>query len=304
MKLAKLVAACAWADGKLSTEEINDLKDLLFRMTDVSPESGDEWTRLQMYLDGAVNAEERARLLTDVVAGVRSATDKQEVLRVVQQLVQADGQVSPQEEAVIRDVEQALKAGGSGLLGGLSRLMKVAIGNRAQALANTPNREQRIDDYIHHNIYYHLVSENAGSGHGLDLPDNEARKACLVGGLLACVAWADRDVSDAERDTIAGVLQRQWELSAECASVVSRISTDRVAQGLDVTRLTRGFFECTTHDERKRFIFLLFEIANACAKTSHDEIETIAALSRALRVHHQDFIEAKLSISRKDRAGL
>ena len=51
LDLAKLIIAAAWADGKLTNDEINALKDLLFRFDDIT---GEDWKTLQMYMDSPV----------------------------------------------------------------------------------------------------------------------------------------------------------------------------------------------------------------------------------------------------------
>ena len=54
-------------------------------------------------------------------------------------------------------------------------------------------------------------------------------------------------------------------------------------------------------DERKVFLKCLFKIANASDMTSYKEIEEIRRISNSLKLPHEDFIEAKLTIPRKDR---
>ena len=84
------------------------------------------------------------------------------------------------------------------------------------------------------------------------------------------------------------------------AELITEISCCRVLQGLDYFRLTRSFFECTSNDERKLFLVLLFQIANACNKTSYDETEEIRRISHSLKLSHKDFIAAKITISDED----
>ena len=45
----------------------------------------------------------------------------------------------------------------------------------------------------------------------------------------------------------------------------------------------------------------LFKIANASDMTSRKEVEEIRRIAESLKLPHQDFIEAKLTIPRKDR---
>ena len=81
----------------------------------------------------------------------------------------------------------------------------------------------------------------------------------------------------------------------------TEISCQRDLKGLDYYRTTRGFFDCTTHDERKAFLKCLFKIANASDMTSRQEVEEIRSIARSLKLPHEDFIEAKLTITKEDR---
>ena len=73
--------------------------------------------------------------------------------------------------------------------------------------------------------------------------------------------------------------------------------------GLDFFRLSNGFFECTSLNERRTFLRTLFRVANASNKTDAKEIEEIRKVAVGLKLAHKDFIDAKLSISREDRNG-
>ena len=86
--------------------------------------------------------------------------------------------------------------------------------------------------------------------------------------------------------------------------MVTDVSCEKTMKGLDLQRLCRGYFEASEHDERVKLLHSLFLIANAAEKTQHEEIERIREISQRLKVSHEEFINAKLTISRKDRAGL
>ena len=65
LTLAKVIVAAAWADGEMTLEEINSLKDLLFQLPHAGGVqiTGREWARLEMYIESPVGAAERARLV-------------------------------------------------------------------------------------------------------------------------------------------------------------------------------------------------------------------------------------------------
>jgi uncharacterized tellurite resistance protein B-like protein len=298
MDLAKLLIAAAWADGELQNEEINSLKDLLFNLEDVT---GDEWAHLEIYMDSPVAPQERERLLSKVLGRIKSEQDKDLVISTIENLVQADGVVTGDELTFLEDVKKGVMDADTGLLAKLSKMIKTSVTRRGDTYESAAQRESQIDNYIENNIYYHLKSESEKKGIKFDLPPEQLKKLCLAAGLLARISAVDSDISDREKQTIRDILSEQWSLSRQQAEIVTEISCGRTLQGLDFFRLSRGFFDCTSLDERRSFIKCLFRIANASEKTSYDETEEIRKIANSLKLTHKDFIEAKLTIPDEDR---
>ena len=298
--LAKLVIAAAWADGELTNEEVNALKDLLFMLPDLS---GEEWHGLELYMDSPVSPEERNRLLETVVEQIRTAEEKQLVLGTLTKLIEADGEVEPAEAHVLAQVKQDVEDARTGLLAHLTQAVRGAVGKRKARSGSGPNREEGLEDFIKNRIYFHLISESGKKDLRLDLPDPQIRKLCLSAGLMAHVAWTDAVLSEQEKETIRQVLVEEWGLSAEEARLVAEISFANMIKGLDGIRLTRNFFEKTSHDERRAFVRCLFRVANAAHKTSFEEINAIQLVAKGLRLSHREFIDAKLTIPREVRRG-
>jgi len=298
MDLARLLIAAAWVDGELSDEEINALKDLLFAIPDIS---GEEWKHLEIYMDSPVTPEESEELLDRVLAGIRSKEDKALVIDTLGKLFQADGIISQEESALLQEIEATLAKTGTGIFGNMSRMLKTSVNRRSQTSRAATQRESRIDDFIMNTVYYQLESELLKKGIKISLPEQQIRKLCFAAGLLAKIAAVDAGISDNERSTIKSILAEEWGLSGQEADLVTEISCHRALKGLDYYRTTRGFFDCTTHDERKAFLNCLFKIANASEMTSSKEAEEIRRISNSLKLPHKDFIEAKLTIPREDR---
>jgi len=303
MDLAKLLVAAAWADGELQNEEINSLKDLLFNLENVT---GQEWAHLEIYMDSPVSSQEREELLWEVLEKIQSEEDKELVVTTLEKLFQADGVVTEEEKAVLEEIKEGVSDVNIniGVLARLSRMIKATVTERGQTYKSAAQRESQVDDYIENTIYYRLKSESEKKGIKIELPEQKVRQLCLAAGLLARISAVDSDISDQEKRTIKDVLSTQWHLSEQEAEIVTQISCDRTLQGLDYFRLTRGFFECTTIDERRNFIKCLFKIANASNKTSYDETEEIRKISKSLKLTHKDFIEAKLTIPDDERQAL
>lgn len=301
LDLAKLVIAVAWADGELTNEEINALKDLLFVIPDLT---GEEWHELELYMDSPVGPEERDRLLKAVLDGIRTTEDRRLVVDQLTKLVEADGEVGADEARVLAQVKEDVEGTSTGFLAHLKQAIQGAVRKRRTCSAAGPNREERLDDFIRNRVYFHLTTELEKKGQRLNLAEAQVRKLCLAAGLMARLAWTDAVHQEQEKEAISRALVHEWRLSQDEARLLMEISLTNAVKGLDGIRLTRNFYERTDHDERRAFVRTLFNLANAAQKTSYEEINIIHGIAKGLKLTHQEFIEAKLTIPREDRGGL
>lgn len=301
LNLGKLLIGVAWADGKLTQQEINALKELLFLLPEIS---GDEWMALELYMESPVGEEERQQLLTRVLNEIRTQADKALVLETLEKLVHIEGGSNEAEASIVEGFRKDIEAKSTGLLAHLANPLRRAIRSRTSHYAADGGRESRIDDYIKNTVYYQLVSEMKERGIKISLPDEEIRKVCLAAGLMARVAWVDNAFCEQEQNSVVRALANEWQLPQEEAQLIMEIGHQRIMKGLDFVQLSKGFCKLTTVPERKKFLNSLFAIANTAHKTSSQEIEEIRAITKGLELGHQDFIEAKLTISREDRGGL
>jgi len=301
LDLAKLLIAVAWADGTLVTEERNAVKELLFAIPEIT---GEDWQQLEIYMDSPVTPEEREGLLKRVVSAIRWTEEKQLVIDTVTRLVEADGVLTPTEATALDQVTRDVEGASTGLLAHLTQTVHGAMGKRRSRVAAGPSREERLDDFIKNRVYYHLVTELEKRGQRVNLPDAQIRKLCLAAGLMAHVAWVDRAVAKEEKRTMTQTLKERGNLSDIEAQLVTEIACSQAIKGLDVVRLAWNFFGRTTHQERNDFVRTLFQVANATQNTSSEEIKMIQFIATSLKLAHQEFIDAKLTIPRTERGGM
>jgi uncharacterized tellurite resistance protein B-like protein len=301
LELGKLLIAAAWADGVLSTEEVNGLKELLFQLPDIS---GEEWMELELYMVSPVTEEERQRLLNRVLQRMASQTDKDLAHEALQKLVLSESQGADPQIEVVKQLQEDIERGSTGFLEHLRRPLRRILNLRGQKYSEDHDRESRLEDFIKNTIYFQVTMELQDRGITFDLPDSDIRRLCLTAGLMARVAGIDHTISKEETAIMTGVLQKNWKLTKEQAQLVVEISHHRIFRGLDGVRLVKRFNDFTTRTERRDFLDCLFAVANAADQTSFDEIEEIREIAKGLELSHQDFIEAKLAISREDRRGL
>ncbi|MGD2079395.1 MAG: TerB family tellurite resistance protein [Chloroflexota bacterium] len=298
LKLARVIIAVAWADGEISNDEINSLKDLLFHLRtsafdDTMQISAREWARLEMYIETPVGDEERARLVVDLQNALRSASDKQVVIDALQSLVEADGQVSPEEQEIVAQIQADVELVG---VGALQRLLGGAMDRRSAAVANAPNREAYFDDFIKNKVYYALEQQLQIDPQQLGLSDEELRKLSLVGGLMAKIAHLDRQVTEAEYADMVSTFQDIWGVTEEAATFVVEVAISAVDVTYDTYRMMRELATSASEDERRHVVELLFAVSAADGDMSIDEIEEIRVIARGLNLTHKDFIDAKLKV--------
>ncbi|WP_420640673.1 TerB family tellurite resistance protein [Candidatus Leptofilum sp.] len=303
--LAKVIIAAAWADGEVSPEEVNSLKDLLFQLPRSGKEgglqmSGQEWARLEMYIDQPIGEAERARLIADLQDALRTPRDRQLVRQALDEMVGIDGEITADEQALVANVKQAIDDVNLNLFVQLGRMVGGAMARRT-AVADAPNRERHFDDYIKNKVFYAVSHRLHVEQSELNIPEASLRKLSLAGGLMAKVAHVDHDVSEAEFGAMVQALQTHWEVDEVTAVFITEVAVSEAAKKLDHHRTVRQFATRTTREERLHFLDVLFAVAAADGMATYDEIEEIRAIARTLNLTREAFIEAKLKIPREQR---
>jgi uncharacterized tellurite resistance protein B-like protein len=294
MTLAKVLIASAWADGELTNDEINCIKDLMFNLPEVT---ATQWAELDMYMDSPVGEAERARLIGELEDVVSTEQGRQLALTMLDEMVQADGDVTPQEQTVVDEVKTALvSSNNTGLGGALSRFMGGMTSKRTDTLSTAPNREKYFDDYVHNRVYYRIQQQELEQGETLDIPEVKLRRLSLAGGVMAQVARANPQVTDSEQAVMVDALQTHWSLPHGEAAFVAEVAVSEPATHLDRYRLAREFSDTCTHEEATQFVDVLFAIAAADGQATTPEIEEIRQISGSLKLYHKEFIDAKLKV--------
>lgn len=294
LALGRVIVAAAWADGEITHDEVNSLKDLLLRLPGLTQQ---EWARLDMYIETPVGADERQRLVDELAATMFSNRDRQFAIDALNDLIQADGIVTGEEKQVVHEIIQQIDDTGIGLMGGLSRLVDSAM-NRRTAIVNAPNREDYFEDFIKNKVYYEVQRRLGLGEEQLDLPEFLLRKLSLAGGIMAQIAHVDKTITNEEYAAIASAFEQHWEIDAQQASFVAKVSTAPETANLDVFRTAREFVKVSSHDERLTLMDILFTVAAADGDLSYEETETIRDISRSLLVSHSEFITAKTKINK------
>ena len=291
--IAKVMIAAAWADGSVSPEEINSLKDLLFQIPDMT---ASDWSELDIYIETPVGEAERTRLEEELLAQITTTEDKALAMAALKEVVSADGRVSDSERSVLEEIKPMIESADIGILGPLSRLMRGSLNRRSQEAANAPNREVYLEDFTHNKIFYLVSRRLELESEDISVSEPVLRKLSLAGGLMAHVAYVDQEITEAEFDAMADILEAKWGASTVEAALVAEVAVSETSKGLDIYRLSREFFETTTAEQRVRFLDVLFAVADGDGRVSYEETEEIRLIAKMLKLTHRQFIDAKLKI--------
>lgn len=295
MALSKVIIAAAWVDGAISEDEELCLKDLLWRLPAIHAE---QWHELEIYLNSPVDAAERERLVAELSDLTTSPERRALALETLDAMVNADGTLATEERNVVAEIKSELETADAGLWGSFSRLL---IGRRSRATVGAPNREAYLNDFVRNRVYYDMRLRLQVENVDWNISDEELRRLGLAGGLLALVARVSAGVSAEERAAMVGVLAKAGSLSAESAAFVVEVALAN-SEKLDLFRLTREFAAVTTTEERQAFLNALFAVAAAGDKASFEEIEQLRLVAMGFKLSHQEFIDAKLTVPRDQRA--
>ena len=297
--LAKVMIAAAWTDGSVTNEEMNSLKDLLFQLPEMT---ASDWAELDIYIETPVGEAERVRLVADLQANLKSSQDKELAITMIDELVSADGEITAEERESVEQIKSAIRDANVGVLGSMGNFLGSSVNRRSKKVADAPNRELYLDDYVKNKVYYNVSRRLELEETEIDIPEKELRKLSLAGGLMARVAYVDHEVQEGEFDSMVNAIQSNWELSDVEAALVAESAVSAITKGLDYYRMSRRFFESTTEDERVHFMDALFAVADGDGHVSYEEIEEIRTIATVLKLHHKQFIDAKLKIPRDRRA--
>lgn len=298
LSLAKVLVAAAWADGVITNEEINYLKDLLFHLKGITAQ---DWAQIEIYIDSPVGEAERQRLVSELEADLSTTEAKAQAIQALDQMVHMGGTMGASEQAALEEIKASIQNAKVGGMGRWSLFARNSMQSRSQAVQGAPNREQYMDDYVKNKIYYDVKLRLANENAAIHITDDELRRLSLAGGLMARVAYADNRVTPPETQVIVRALQKYWDISDAEANLVAEMAASEVSKGMDYYRLTRQFFEVTTEDERVRFLNALFAVAAGDDIAAFEEIEEIRTIANGLLLSHQQFIDAKLKLSAEQR---
>lgn len=285
--LARVLAAAAWADGRVDPEEANAIKAYMLR-AGFDEASMHEVSDLLVSPIPQSQAEE---LVREFLATMTRDADLQELHDEVEALLRADGEMTDEEERFLAELREALESHSvvDVVLDKMRGLFSFAMGS-----LRPPRRSSAADalrSRVQERVRTRLSGDDADRG---DAP--ELDRAALFGALLQKVAVADGHLDEAETRHIEALLSGRGDFSdAEVATIVAAL-TDEVTPELDLQRLSAELNRVTEHDDRIRLLEALFAVAAADGDVAAAELDTARRIADFLWIDRRTFHEVRLRV--------
>lgn len=289
--LAKALIAIAWADGEIHREEETTLKEVLGLLP---PMSAREWAAIELYMVFPTTPAERAELIAQAVAQIRSPADKAAALEAVDSMVYADGVATAAEVEVAQQVRSAFEAVDVSAFATIGRTIGSVFQRRM-------GREVGIELWRANPVAYYLREQLHGPA---DVDQPEVAVATLAAGIMAQVVRVGSTDAVRERPVMVAALARDWHVSEAQAEQIVAAALVVSRRDLDYHRISRELLGHTEEADRVRLLDTLFTLTNAVDRVSQEEIDLIRVIATRLTLTQQQFIAAKLKIAPEDRANL
>ena len=140
-----------------------------------------------------------------------------------------------------------------------------------------------------------------------ELPELEGKDcmtlACLCA-LLARVAFVDMKITGDEISTMVQAITDSTQYSQQVAQKMVSIASEEISDLVDLENqlYIRPLNELLDPMEKGKILKLLFKVAASDEKVENLESEEIRRISKELRVSHQQFVEAKLTVKNQIEA--
>jgi len=288
LNLGKLLIAIAWSDGDIDDEELQIVKDIVFRIPEMTD---DDWASIEVYMSPPMTRDETMLCIKRMKELVTTSDEQKYIIKAMREVVCADGEITREEVELFNLMVGEIQDASIGYQAKLERLFESAKKRRQRVFGKPPKRERNWDDFVDQPIFYRVLQSITAKGIPLHMDKAELEKLCTAGALMAAVVQADGVIDLDEVDAVRRALIQHFEISNEGAEVVAGIAITHEISGMDILRLCRKYFAVTKARERLAFVNALVAIMQADRSINAEEQEKMRAIATHLKIPYGIIIE-------------
>jgi uncharacterized tellurite resistance protein B-like protein len=284
--LVKVLAAAAWADGKLDTEEVNRLKELMLAYEMNPGEMGE----VQTLLDAPVSYSRCEELTRDLLGMLASPGERDAVLREVESILRADGEFTEDEQEVLAGLRGIMDAMTS-VDGFMNRI--TGVFRRAFTRREGGGSPGELTEYLKNTVLHRLDDLSEGSWRG-QFDAATLNRFTLFGAVLGRVARAEGGISPEELDRTREILSTRFRIQPPLLDLVVQAVEESAAAHIDRQGLLSEYNRVSDSEARKELLDAAFAVAAADGTVSKGELEELRLISNFLWIDPREYNAVRL----------
>ncbi len=284
--LGRALIVAAWADGQIQPAEVDCLKDLLFLLPALDTA---EWLELESALLHPPAENEALGILEELKSNIQNEEDLGFALYALDRVVQADGVVTKEEQARVEHIKTYLTKPDAKSIDALKGLLQQPLRRRGRVSRSGLPTRKSVEGLVERS-----ARQLATKVDGASFTPEECRKLALAAILMARVVKCDGSTRSTGVDvrTLAQFLHDKWRVNSVAADFIASLCLQQSTEKLDVIRVSRCFYNCTSRVERIRFLDILFELTLVDGVVTEAEIEEVIEIAANLKLDQAHFQDA------------
>lgn len=283
--LLKVLAAAAWADGRLDNEEVNRIKELMLAY-ELEPE---DMHGVQALLEAPVSYARCEELTRELLGMLNSKGEREVVLEEVERIFRADGRVDADEREVLEGLKGIMDAMNSvdhfmGRITGVFR--RVFAGREA---GSSPGE---LSEYLKNTVLQRLDDLSHGAWReGIDAAS--LNRYTLFGAVLGRVADVEDGVSDEELAQVRAILAERFGIEPPLLDWTVQAVREAASARMDRQALLSEYNRIADMTQRKELLDAAFAVAAADGTVGKAELEELRLISNFLWIDRRDFADIR-----------
>ena len=284
--LLKVLAAAAWADGRLEREEVNRIKEHMLRFS-LNPE---ELREVETLLAAPVSYTRCEELTRELLGLLHTKSDREDVRREIETLLGADGVVTNEEREVLESLSRVMEAMTQvdQVLVRMSGVFRRVFGGRKPG--HPPGD---IAIYLKNSVLQRLDDLSRGAWRETQDADSLNRHT-LFGAVLGSVAAAEGGITTSEADRIREILETRLGWTPPLLDWTVQAVREAASERLDRQALLSEFNRVADAEERSELLDAAFAVAAADGTLNNTELEELRLISNYLWLSPREFNQIRL----------
>jgi uncharacterized tellurite resistance protein B-like protein len=286
LALTKVLAAAAWADGRLENSERNRIKERMLAFG-FGPE---ELREIDVLLEAPVSYARCEELTRDLMAQLTTRQEREDALRQVEDLLLADGFLAEEEREVLdglRGIMDAMTTADAFM----ARI--TGVFRRVFSSRDPGDPPGELSEFLKNRVLTRLHDLSGGAWRE-SIDARSLNRYTLMGAVLGRVAQAEGGISEAEGRRIREILASRCGLEPPLLDWTLQAVRESAAQQADRQGLLAEFNRVSDSGERGELLDAAFAVAAADGVVSPAELAELRLISNFLWLDPREFNAIRL----------